>query len=288
MSTQQQIAVELEVVSDFDPARETAKRVTFLADYLLATGARGYVLGISGGIDSTLAGRLAQLACEQLRSQGHEASFVAIRLPYRQQADETDANLALAFIAPDEAITINIGASVDTLWEELTHAGLDTTGPAADFVRGNMKARMRMVAQYGIAGSRGMLVIGTDHAAEAVTGFYTKFGDGACDLTVLTGLTKRMVRETAAYLGAPTTLVHKVPTADLEDNKPLQADEAALGVSYPDIDAFLEGKPVSPAAQARILKWHSATAHKRALPVTPASWRITGDPESHHGISAHT
>ncbi len=96
-----------------------------------------------------------------------------------------------------------------------------------DFVLGNTKARMRMVAQYTIAGASGGLVIGTDHAAEAVMGFFTKFGDGACDLAPLSGLVKNQVRAIARHFGAPESLVEKVPTADLEDLSPGKPDEAS-------------------------------------------------------------
>jgi NAD+ synthase len=139
-------------------------------------------------------------------------------------------------------------------------------------VRGNVKARVRMVAQYAVAGARGMLVIGTDQAAEALVGFFTKFGDNAVDLTPLTGLPKRRVKELGRYLGAAENLIEKIPTADLEDDQPLAADELALGVSYDAVDDFLEGNAVSADAEQTILGWYQRTAHKRALPVTPGQW----------------
>lgn len=112
---QQRIIRELEVVdpATFDAASEVERRVAFLAGYLRRTGTRGYVLGISGGVDSTLGGRLAQLACERVRAEGGEATFVAMRLPYHVQADEVDAQRALAFVAPDEVLTVDIGPAVD-------------------------------------------------------------------------------------------------------------------------------------------------------------------------------
>lgn len=119
---------------------------------------------------------------------------------------------------------------------------LPTDSAKIDFVKGNVKARARMIAQYEVAGYVGGLVLGTDHSAENITGFYTKFGDGACDLAPLFGLNKRQVREVAAQLGAPEQLVKKVPTADLEELAPQKADEDALSVSYDQIDDFLEGK----------------------------------------------
>jgi NAD+ synthase len=276
----QTIAEELEVVTEFNAAHEAERRIQFLAEYLRHTQTAGYVLGISGGVDSTVGGRLAQLACERVRESGYEARFVAMRLPYGTQADEDDAQQALAFIEPDELITIDIKPSVDALWDGLLAAGMAGPG-ATDFVRGNVKARVRMVAQYAVAGARGMLVVGTDQAAEALVGFFTKFGDNAVDLTPLTGLSKRRVRQLGRYLGAAENLIEKVPTADLEDDQPLAADELALGVSYDAVDDFLEGIPVSAAAEQTILGWYHRTAHKRALPITPGQWetRHEADPE---------
>lgn len=277
---QRRIARELEVVdpATFDAATEVERRVSFLAGYLRATGAKGYVLGISGGVDSSLGGRLAQLACERVRAEGGDATFVAVRLPYRVQADEQDAQRALAFIRPDETLTVDIGPATDALWDALVAAGMGTP-PNADYVKGNVKARERMVAQFTIAGARGLLVVGTDQAAEAVVGFYTKFGDGAADVTPLTGLPKRRVRELARHLGAEESLVEKVPTADLEDDKPLIADEVALGVRYSAVDDYLEGRDVGAEDEQRITGWYLRTQHKRHLPVTPgtdtAAWRAT-------------
>ncbi|MCK0112239.1 ammonia-dependent NAD(+) synthetase [Ornithinimicrobium sp. F0845] len=268
--TQQEIIDEIGVRAEFDAAAEAERRIAFLADYLRDSGTRGYVLGLSGGVDSTTCGRLAQLACERVRESGGEASFLAMRLPYGAQADEADAAAAVEFVDADETITVNIKAATDAIFAEVDAAGVDFTSiDHADFVKGNVKARQRMVAQYLAAGARSMLVLGTDQAAEATVGFYTKFGDGAADLLPLAGLTKRRVRAVAAHLGAPDHLVHKIATADLEDGKPLNPDEAALGVSYEVIDDYLEGKTVSDADRETIEGWHARTAHKRAMPITP-------------------
>jgi len=132
-----------------------------------------------------------------------------------------------------------------------------------DFHKGNVKARMRMIAQYEIAGLHSGLVIGTDHSAENITGFYTKYGDGACDLVPLFGLNKRQVRQIAYQLGAPERLVNKAPTADLETLNPGKTDEAALGLSYDQIDDFLEGKRIDKEAEKRIIDIYQSTQHKR-------------------------
>lgn len=264
------IAAELLVAARFDPASEADRRVRFLADYLETSRLRTLVLGISGGVDSTTTGRLCQLAVEQLRGRGGDARFVAMRLPYGQQRDEADAQLALRFIQPDETLGTDIRPAADGMLGALRAGGLVFANAAQeDFVLGNIKARQRMIAQYAVAGARQGLVVGTDHAAEAVMGFFTKFGDGACDVAPLTGLNKRRVRAIAAHLGAPPSLVQKVPTADLENLRPQLPDEAAYGVTYEQIDDFLEGKPVAEEAVEVIRRFYMASRHKRALPAHP-------------------
>ncbi|WP_314617911.1 ammonia-dependent NAD(+) synthetase [Streptomyces stackebrandtii] len=267
---QQQIARDLEVSDTFDPAVEIERRVAFLAERLTSTGLRSLVLGISGGVDSTTAGRLCQLAVERVRAAGHDATFYAMRLPYGVQADESDAQTALGFIRADQVLTVDVKAASDAALDACVAGGVTfRDAHHQDFVQGNIKARQRMIAQYAVAGAQEGLVVGTDHAAEAVSGFFTKFGDGAADVVPLTGLTKRRVRAVAAELGAPAELVWKVPTADLETLDPGKPDEDALGVTYDDIDDFLEGKPVAEAAFDSIVRRYRLTEHKRQLPIAP-------------------
>ncbi|WP_327688291.1 ammonia-dependent NAD(+) synthetase [Streptomyces tubercidicus] len=267
---QQEIARDLQVTASFDAGQEIERRVTFLTERLTSTGLRSLVLGISGGVDSTTTGRLCQLAVERARAAGHEATFYAMRLPYGVQADEKDAQRALEFLRPDRELTVDIRPASDAALQAALDGGLTfRDAHHQDFVQGNIKARQRMIAQYAVAGAHDGLVVGTDHAAEAVSGFFTKFGDGAADVVPLTGLTKRRVRAVAAALGAPGELVHKVPTADLETLDPGKPDEDALGVSYDQIDDFLEGEPVDAVAAEAIIRRYRLTEHKRALPVTP-------------------
>lgn len=265
--TQRKIIEALGAAPEIDPQSEVERRVGFLVEYARGIpGVRGFVLGISGGQDSSLAGRLAQLAVERLRAEGREAEFFAVRLPYSVQHDEDDAQLALQFIDADHVVTVNIAAAVDGLVDELR----STTGePVSDFNKGNVKARMRMVAQYAIAGDRALLVLGTDHAAEAITGFFTKFGDGAADILPLSGLTKSQGASMLQYLGAPDRLWQKVPTADLLDEIPGQTDEDSLGVEYAQIDAYLVGGEIDRAAAENLERRYRATEHKRRLPVAP-------------------
>lgn len=270
VATQQDIIQALGVLPHFDADTELERRVRFLSEYLHRSQRRAYVLGISGGVDSLVAGMLAQRATSRLRDGGYECRFIAMRLPYGQQRDEAEAARCMDTIAPDERLTVDIRASVDAMHAALNTAGVDLGDEAkADFLVGNIKARARMVAQYAVAGAADGLVIGTDHAAEALMGFFTKHGDGAADVLPLAGLSKRRVRALGFAMGAPHDLVMKVPTADLETLRPLRPDEAAFGVVYEEIDDFLEGKPVSPQAQRTILQTYAGSAHKRAPAATP-------------------
>lgn len=273
---QARIIDELNVSPTIDPAAEVEKRVGFLVEYLTTSGASGFVLGISGGQDSSLAGRLCQLAVERLAERGVDAEFIAVRLPYAVQHDEDDAQLALSFIQPQRTVTFNVQRGVDGIEDEY----LDAIGDdMSDFNKGNVKARARMVAQYAIAGQRGLLVVGTDHAAEAVTGFYTKYGDGGTDILPLAGLSKRQGRALLEHLDAPSRLYTKAPTADLLDHNPGQTDEDNLGLGYADIDAFLEGEDVPDEVASTIEARYLATEHKRRMPASmfDAWWHQRGD-----------
>lgn len=268
---QQEIIKALGVNSIIDPATELRARIDFLKEYIQTYPfIKTLVLGISGGQDSTLAGKIAQLAIEELRVElnDNEYQFVAIRLPYGKQNDEDDALKALDFIQPDQSLVINVKTTVDALVSEIKTS---SSMLISDFNKGNIKARARMIAQYAIAGEMNGAVIGTDHAAESVTGFYTKFGDGAADILPLSGLTKRQGRSILSYLEADPSLYLKVPTADLEENRPMISDESALGVSYEAIDNYLEGLEVDKKDAQTIESWYQKSEHKRHLPITVAS-----------------
>lgn len=267
MTLQDEIIAFEGVKPTIDAGEEIRRSIDFLKDYLKKhTFLKTYVLGISGGQDSTLAGRLAQLAIEEMRAETGDGryQFIAVRLPYGVQADEADAQLALDFIQPDQRFTVNIKEAVDGQVAELKKAGI----PISDFNKGNIKARQRMITQYAIAGQYAGAVIGTDHAAENITGFFTKFGDGGADILPLYRLNKRQGKQLLAALGADKRLYEKIPIADLEEDRPGLADEVALGVTYTDIDDYLEGKSVSPEAQVTIESWWHKGQHKRHLPIT--------------------
>ena len=267
MSLQEEIIQELGVKPTIDPQGEIRTSIDFMKAYLKKYPfLKTFVLGISGGQDSTLAGRLAQLAMEEMReeTQDDRYQFIAVRLPYGEQVDEEDAKAAVEFIQPDVRLRVNIKPAVDAQVAELVAAGFEVS----DFNKGNIKARQRMITQYAIAGGHAGAVLGTDHAAENITGFFTKYGDGGADLLPLFRLDKRQGKQLLQELGAPEKLYTKIPTADLEDGKPLIADEVALGVTYTEIDDYLEGKEVPTDAKQKIEAWWNKTQHKRHLPIS--------------------
>ena len=264
----QQIISELKVLPKIDPATEIEKRKDFIKTALRNSGLNYLILGISGGIDSTTLGKLAQLAVNELNVIENKYQFVAVRLPYNIQADESDAQLALEFIQANMNLTINIASATDALHQQTLKAfsninHKEISSSLLDFNKGNVKARTRMAAQYEVAGLLGGLVLGTDHSSENITGFFTKWGDGACDLAPLFGLNKRQVKQIARYLGASERLVSKAPTADLECLSPSKTDESALGISYEEIDDFLEGKELSALTNSKLIDVFNRTQHKR-------------------------
>lgn len=266
MTLQQEIIKELGVKPTIDIQQEIRLTIDFMKEYLQKhTFLKSMVLGISGGQDSTLLGKLAQMAVNELNEEtegGYE--FIAVSLPYGVQFDEHDRQDALDFIGASREITINIKEAVDASDKALLEAGIDLS----DFAKGNEKARERMKAQYSIAAMYKGVVLGTDHAAEAVTGFYTKFGDGGADLVPLFRLNKRQGRAMLKELGAPEHLYMKIPTADLEEERPAIPDEVALGVTYDHIDDYLEGKQIDKEAQQKIEGYFLRSRHKRTTPIT--------------------
>ncbi|GFZ88519.1 ammonia-dependent NAD(+) synthetase [Nesterenkonia alkaliphila] len=262
---QKTIVEEMGVKPQIDVDEEVERRSSFLASYAKHAGAKGFVLGISGGVDSTLAGYFCQKAAEKLRAEGTDARFHAMRLPHGIQQDEADAQSALEFIGPDHTHTFNIEKAVtgvDVAFNEAFGNRLQ------DYHRGNVKARLRMTAQYAVAGENSALVVGTDHGAESITGFFTKFGDGGADILPNFTLNKRQIRQILKHLGAEERLWSKAPTADLLDDNPGQLDEAELGITYDQIDDYLEGRDIDDDAAERLEQHYLRTRHKRTVPVT--------------------
>ncbi|WP_332650253.1 ammonia-dependent NAD(+) synthetase [Lysinibacillus sp. 54212] len=264
---QKRIIEELHVLPGINVEEEIRKSINFLKEYAHKHSfVKGFVLGISGGQDSTLTGKLAQMAVDELNAEAGENkyAFYAVRLPYGIQADEQDCQAAIDYIQPDKVYTVNIKEAVDASVRALAAADIELS----DFAKGNEKARERMKVQFSIAAMKNAVVLGTDHAAEAITGFFTKFGDGGADLMPIFRLNKRQGKQILKYLNCPEHLYLKVPTADLEEDRPSLPDEAALGITYEQIDDYLEGKEIPTEARKTLEGHYLRSKHKRHLPIT--------------------
>ena len=264
---QKQIIEELRVLPKINVEQEIRKSIDFMKEYAKKHSfVKGFVLGISGGQDSTLTGKLAQMAVDELNEEAGEKkyTFMAVRLPYGVQADEDDCQDAINFIQPDKVFKVNIKDAVEASVRALAEAGVELS----DFAKGNEKARERMKVQFSIAAMNSAVVLGTDHAAEAITGFFTKFGDGGADLMPIFRLNKRQGKQILAHLDCPEHLYLKTPTADLEEDRPSLPDETALGLTYEQIDDYLEGKEIPEDARKTLEGHYLRSQHKRHLPIT--------------------
>lgn len=266
MTLQEEIISRFGVKKIIEPRMAMQRIVEFITWYLtLNCNFKSLVLGISGGQDSTLTGKLCQIAVNNLRKKHRKTNlkFIALRLPYGKQIDEKDCQTALSFINPDQIIDINIKNMVAESEKSLIQSGSYVN----DSLRGNLKSRTRMQIQHFISASHKGIVVGTGHAAEGVTGYFTKYGDGGTDLNPIAHLNKRQGKEILIYLNCPKKLYEKIPTADLEDKRPAFPDEYALGVTYNEIDDYLEGKEISSSSQRLIEYLYIKTQHKRNMPV---------------------
>lgn len=264
MSLQQEIIKRLGVKPAIDVTEEIRKRVDFLKEYVLRYRMSGLLIAVSGGIDSAVAAGLCKKATDELTAeQGKEYKTLGVFQPYGEQEDIEDSYAVARAIGLTDTVETNIEDAVNEIALE-TEFAFKSLGIHAHLSRGgkgNVKARTRMVVQYALAFDLNLLVVGTDHASEAITGFYTKWGDGAVDITPLSSLNKRQVRQLGAALGIPDNVINKAPTAGLW---PGQTDETELGITYEDNSDYLEGKTIDPKVQEKLEKQYLKTEHKRS------------------------
>jgi NAD+ synthase len=248
-----------------------AERIAaWMRTQLAAAGARGFVVGLSGGLDSAVVARLAQLAAP--------GAVLGLLLPcHSDPIDEADAAVfARQFAIP--ALRIDLGASFDALAAEAQSA-LETlprdmrdTAPAdplrARVPLANMKPRLRMTALYYVANTLNYLVVGTGNRSEIAIGYFTKYGDGGADMLPLGRLLKRDVVELGRDLAVPAAILERTPSAGLWVG---QNDEEEMGFTYAELERYLREGPqgVPPALAMRIERLIRASEHKRTLPPMP-------------------
>jgi len=240
--------------------------VSWLSERAASAGARGFVFGLSGGIDSAVVARLCQLAAPQ--------RILGVLLPcYSHPQDEEDARLVASAFSI-QIVRVDLGQTFDALSESLQSAlkGLPTHVNVVDIKQqmpgANVKPRLRMTSLYFIANSLNYLVAGTGNRSELTIGYFTKYGDGAVDLLPLGRLLKSEVRELAAELEIPQSIIDKPPSAGLW---PGQTDEDEMGFTYADLERYLTDGPdaVAPALAMRIERLIRATEHKRVQALMP-------------------
>ena len=234
-----------------DWENEKEKRVSFIKERLAASGAKGIVFGNSGGKDSALVAALSSFATKNV---------LGVIMPCaskRNFGEDREDGLAVAAKYGVETMIVDLTA----VRESLLHAvgdSLTTKGALS-----NIAPRLRMTTLYAIGAEKGYLVAGTGNASERYMGYFTKWGDGACDFNPIADLTATEVFDFLRYLGAPEHVVTKAPSAGLFEG---QTDEAEMGVTYAEIDAYLRGEKVSPEAEAIIERYHRSAGHKMVLP----------------------
>lgn len=248
-----------------------AERIAgWMRRHLVSAGARGFVLGLSGGVDSAIVLRLAQLAAPN-------ATLGAILPCYSDPQDEHDAAFVAAhFSAP--TLRIDLSSAYDSLIATLQPAVQSLpkhTRPAAPpgplrdrLPLASIKPRLRMTTLYFIANSLNYLVAGTTNRSELAIGAFTKHGDGGADLLPLGRLAKGEVRGLARELGVPPAIVSRPASAGLWIG---QTDEEEMGFSYEELERYLDEGPqgVSPALAMKIERLTRSTDHKRELPPMP-------------------
>lgn len=263
MVNQQKLVEEFGVQPKIDVDEEIKKRVQFLKQHVLEARASGLLVAISGGVDSAVTAGLCKLATDELAQEtGQPYETLGVLQPYGEQEDIEDSYAIVKALQLQSVVETNIEDAVDEIALEVEYAmkGIGVNRHMSIKGKGNVKARVRMVIQYALAFERNLLVAGSDHAAERLTGFFTKYGDGAVDLLPLATLNKRQVYAVGAKLGIPDSVLQKIPTAGLW---PGQTDEQELGLTYEQIDDYLEGKTVEPEVAEKLERIYRTTQHKR-------------------------
>ena len=238
-----------------DLGKETESRVAFIRKMLEKTGAEGIVFGNSGGKDSALVGILSKMACE---------NTTGIIMPCesrRNYSEDMDDAGRLAEKFGIKTVTVDITSSKKALVEAFDAAGISLGSDASS----NINPRIRMSVLYAYAREHRCLVAGTGNACERYVGYFTKWGDGACDFNPIADLCVDEIYELLGYLGCPENIIKKAPSAALVEG---QTDEGDMGVTYAEISEYMRKGPdaVSSAAAGKIKRMHEASLHKLTMP----------------------
>ncbi len=233
--------------------RLAAHLTAWIAAETARSGGAGVVYGLSGGIDSAVVAALAARALPQ-----HTLGLV---MPCHSDARDAEDAAVVARHFDIPCATVDLGPVHDLLVQTLSAGGSDL--PGNRLAMANLKPRLRMTTLYAFANQLDYRVLGTDNRSELAVGYFTKYGDGGADFLPLGSLVKGEVRDLARHLGVPERIVTKPPSAGLWAG---QTDEAEMGLTYEELDAYLLTGEASTAVKVRVDAMNAASAHKRALP----------------------
>lgn len=229
--------------------------VEWLRERTEAAGAKGLLVGVSGGLDSAVVAALIKKA--------YPENSLGVMMPIHTSHKNLQDALEVTNASNIEAINIDLTESHNVMYEQITeklHDKKSFNQEQDQLANANLRARLRMSTLYALAAHYNYLVVGTDNASEWYTGYFTKYGDGGVDILPLVEFTKTEVREMAKLLNVPQAVIAKVPSADLWED---QSDESEMGVSYTVIDAYLKGETTKEEDKEIIEKMHTRTMHKR-------------------------
>ena len=232
--------------------------VRFLQDYLVSCHAKGYVLGLSGGVDSSLVAALAKKAVGK-------DNLMCIMMPIDSHPSDLEDAKKVAEALDLRYVVLDGSNSFHETLKEFERQGLSLDRMS----QSNLKVRIRMTMLYAYGQTNGYLVLGTDNMDERYTGYFTKYGDGAADVLPIVYLTKSEVVQASKMLGVPSFLAERTPSAGLFEG---QTDEKEMGITYKDLDTFLLGGNVDKAVEERIAHLHRVSEHKRAPIPTPIEY----------------
>ncbi len=242
-----------------DTEKQVNHIVDWLKEYAENAGMKGGVLGLSGGLDSSVVAYLIQ------RAFGENA--LGVLLPIHNSVDAEEDALLVAEDSKINHIGIELTDTFKEGFGQIEQAlGEQWNKDTAQLVGANFQARLRMATLYAIAQNNQYLVIGTGNASELFTGYFTKYGDEGVDVNPLVNYRKEQVKEIGRYLEIPDRILNKAPSADLWEG---QTDEKEMGISYAAIDRYLRGEDIPPEDEKTLMKLHKSTEHKRHLPPGP-------------------